>query len=111
MAYSIHYHSENVQAQILALPLGLQARYVALTRRMIEHGPHLGPPHTQALGKGLFELRVKGAEGIARAFFCTLIGRRIMILHCFVKESDKTPLTERRIAESRLREIQYAEAQ
>ena len=39
-------------------------------------GANLGPPHTDSFGDGLFELRLKGAEGIARIFFCTLIGRR-----------------------------------
>lgn len=42
---------------------------------MIEYGPNLGLPHTDAFGGGLFELRLKGAEGIARVFFCTLVER------------------------------------
>lgn len=54
-------------------------------------GPNLGPPHTDSFGEGLFELRLKGAEGIARVFFCALIGRRIMMLHSFVKKTRKTP--------------------
>ena len=43
----------------------LQARYISLTDRMIEYGPNLGLPHTDAFGAGLFELRLKGAQGIA----------------------------------------------
>ncbi len=110
MTHSIHYYSESLQAQILSLPKTLQARYAALTLRMVNNGPNLGEPHTQAFGEGLFELRLKGAEGIAQVFYCTLIGRRIVMLHSFVKKTNKTPLAERRIAEARLKEIKHAHA-
>ena len=76
MDYTITYYSEAVQNDILALPDTLAARYIVLTRRMIMLGPNLGAPHTKAFGHGLFELRLKGAEGIARVFFCTLVGNR-----------------------------------
>ncbi len=105
MDYTITYYSERVQDEILSLPDTLAARYVVLTRRMVVLGPNLGEPHTKAFGEGLFELRLKGAEGIARVFFCTLVGRRIVVLHSFVKKSQKTPPRERRIAEIRMKEI------
>lgn len=108
MDYTITYYSETVQEEILALPDTLAARYVVLTRRMVALGPNLGEPHTQAFGNGLFELRLKGAEGIARVFFCTLVGKRIVMLHSFIKKTDKTPKREREIAESRLKEIKHA---
>ena len=108
MDYSIGYYSEGVQEQIIALPDTLAARYVVLTRRMVALGPNLGEPHTKAFGNGLFELRLKGAEGIARVFFCTLVGRRIVMLHSFIKKSERTPLRELEIAKSRLKEIKHA---
>jgi phage-related protein len=77
---------------------------------MVVLGLNLGAPHTKAFGDGLFELRLKGAEGIARVFFCTLVAKRIVILHCFIKKSDKTPLREREIAEVRLKEVKHAYA-
>ncbi len=106
--YKITYYSEAVQAEILALPDTLAARYVVLSRRMIVFGPNLGEPHTKAFGDGLFELRLKGAEGIARVFFCTLVGRRIVMLHSFTKKSDKTPPRERQMAETRMKELKNA---
>lgn len=108
MEYSVTYYSEDVQDDILALPDTLAARYVVLTRRMVVLGPNLGEPHTKAFGDGLFELRLKGAEGSARVFFCTLVGRRIVMLHSFIKKSNKTPQRELAIAESRLKEIKHA---
>jgi phage-related protein len=65
MEYEIRYHSEAVQNEILDMPDSLAARYLVLTRRMVALGPNLGEPHTKAMKSGLFELRLKGAEGIA----------------------------------------------
>ena len=69
------------------------------------HGPDLGMPHTRSMGDGLFELRLKASEGIARVFFCVVIGRRIVVLHQFVKKSDKTPKRELKLARNRMKEI------
>lgn len=57
------------------------------------------------MSDGLFELRVQGKEGIARVFYCTLTGKRIVILHGFVKKTQKTPQKELKIAQRRLKEI------
>ena len=108
MDYRIEYYSEDVEDEILALPDTLAARYVVLTRRMTAGGANLGPPHTDSFGDGLFELRLKGAEGIARVFFCMLIGRRIMMLHSFVKKTQKTPPREIEIALKRMKEVKHA---
>ena len=108
--YIIEYYNDGVQADIRALPETLRARYFVLTELMEAVGPNLGEPRTQAFGDGLFELRLKGAEGIARVFYGTLVGQRIVMLHSFIKKSDKTPLRHRRIAEKRLKEIRHADA-
>ena len=105
MVYSITYYSREVQEDILNLPVTLQARYIALTDRMIEYGPNLGLPHTDAFGGGLFELRLKGAEGIARVFFCTMVEQEIVILHSFMKKTQKTPEKELKLAKKRIKEL------
>jgi phage-related protein len=106
--YTIGYYSTAVEEEILALPDTLAARYVVLTRRMVSLGPNLGEPHTEAFGGGLFELRLKGQEGIARVFFCTLVGRRIIMLHSFIKKTQKTPPREIKLAEARMKEMKHA---
>ena len=57
------------------------------------------------MGGGLFELRIKAAEGIARVFYCTVVDRRIVVLHQFVKKSEKTPPKELEIARRRMKEV------
>jgi hypothetical protein len=56
MEWEIHYYSEELQQVILDLPIGIQARYIHLTERMLIFGPNLGMPHTRSLGKGLHEM-------------------------------------------------------
>jgi phage-related protein len=70
MSWTITYYSESVQAEILALPAGFLARYLRYSDRMEVYGADLGTPHTRAMGEGLFELRLKAAESIARIFYC-----------------------------------------
>ncbi len=72
---------------------------------MLEFGPNLGMPHTRAMGEGLFEIRVKGQERIARVFYCTIVRRRMVMLHAFLKKSQKTPKRELDIATRRQREV------
>ena len=108
MPWKIEYYSENVQREILNLPAGLLARYIHLTDRMIDFGPNLGMPHTRPMDGGLFELRVRAAEGIARVFFFARTGQRILMLHQFVKKSPKTPPKEIKIARRRMKEMQTA---
>ncbi len=60
------------------------------------------------MGDGLFELRCKGAEGIGRAFYCTMVGREIVILHNFIKKTQETPDRELMTARKRLKEVKHA---
>lgn len=104
MDWTIHYYSADVQRLIVEFPDGIQARYIHLTERMAAFGPDLGMPHTRAMGQGLFEIRMKAKEGIGRVFYCTLPGRRIIMLHASIKKSAKTPARELKIARARLKE-------
>lgn len=70
-----------------------------------EFGPALGKPYTTSIGGGLFEIRAKGKEGIARSLYCMAKGREIVILHSFVKKSQKTPKKELDLAKKRMKEL------
>ena len=103
MSWRITFHGPKLEEEILALPAGFVARFIRYAERMETYGPDLGMPHTRAMGGGLFELRLSSREGIARVFYCTVVGRRIVMLHQFVKKTDKTPRKELEIAEDTVR--------
>ena len=105
MRWAITFYSPTLETEILALPAGFVARFIRYAERMEVYGPDLGMPHTRAMGEGLFELRLKAAEGIGRVFYCTLVERKIVFLHQFVKKTDKTPSKELEIARRRLKEV------
>ena len=104
MSWTIDYYSEDVRLEIEALPVGIRASYARLTELLEEFGLELRMPHSRAMGGGLFELRPRGREGIARVFYCTKVGRKIIILHSFIKKTNETPKRELDIARRRRRE-------
>ena len=108
MSWSVTFYSERVEAEILALPAGFLARFIRYAEKLEHYGPDLGMPHTKAMGDGLFELRLKAGEGIARVFYCTLVGKRIVMLHQFIKKTDRTPAKELNITRMRKKEIENA---
>lgn len=109
MAWKIEYPYEDVEQFVLKLPAGLAAKYFHLSELMIEFGSNLGMPHTKNISTGLFELRVKSKEGIARVFYCTRVGKRIVMLHGYVKKTQKTPKRELSKAERRFMEVKENE--
>jgi phage-related protein len=108
MPYDVQYFHERVRLEIEAWPVDVLADYARLVELLREYGPMLRMPHSRAFGDGLFELRPKGRSGIGRAFYCFLVGRRVIILHGFVKKSQETPDRELKLARKRLKEIQNA---
>src|SRR6266702_632347 len=105
MSWVIDYFSEEVRLEIGALPVGIRASYTRLTELLEEFGLDLRMPHSRAMGGGLFELRPKGREGIARVFYCMKVGRKIVILHSFIKKTNETPKRELDLAHRRQKEI------
>jgi phage-related protein len=103
--WTLYFYSDRLEAELQALSPGFLARFLRYAERMEVVGPDLGMPHTRAMGDGLFELRLKAVEGIARVFYCTVVDRKIVFLHQFVKKSNKTPTRELRVARTRMREV------
>lgn len=105
MVWQIEYYSERVSKQVLSLPAGILANYLRITELFAEFGADLGMPHCKALGSGLFEFRPKGKEGIARVLYCTMVGKKVVVLHCFVKKTERAPKAELDIARKRMAEV------
>jgi phage-related protein len=111
MTWTIAYYDNSIQEEILAMPAGFLGRYLRYADRMEIYGPDLGLPHTRAMGDGLFELRLKSTEGIARVFYSTMVGRKIVMLHQFIKKTEKTPPRELETARRRMKEFKNANPQ
>ena len=85
----------------------MQARLVRLMETVERIGlEKLREPHVKHLEGKLWELRVKAGEGIARGIYVTITGRRVVVLHVFVKKSQKAPVRALDIARSRIGEMQ-----
>lgn len=106
MPYSVEYFHPKVKKEIESWPIGILADYARLVGLLIEFGPSLRMPHSRTLGGGLFELRPRGREGLGRAFYCFVIGQRVVILHAFIKKTQETPEQELKIVRKRMKEVQ-----
>jgi len=105
MKWDVTFFSEKVETETLSFPPGILANFLHITEIIEEFGPVLGLPYTKSLGEGLFEIRAKGKEGIGRSFFCTPVGQEVVILHSFIKKTQKIPQKEMKIARNRLKKV------
>ena len=102
MTFEIHFFHERVFAEGQSWPADVLADYARLVELLTEHGPSLRLPHSRAFGDGLFELRPRGRSGIGRAFDCFLLGKRVVVLHAFIKKTQQTLDNEFKMARKRL---------
>ncbi len=105
MAFEVEYFNERVLAEINSWSGDILADFGRLVELLTEHGPLLRLPHSRSMGDGLFELRPRGSSGIGRAFYCFLFGKRIVIVHAFIKKTQQTPDRELRLARKRVRKV------
>lgn len=106
MLWRVEILNEIVAAEIAALPADMQARFLRLSDRIGRAGlESLGGPHVKHLEGKLWELRLTGRDGIARALYVTAIRRRVVVVRAFVKKTQKTPPAEIKLALRRAKEI------
>lgn len=105
MAFEVTYFHERVLSEVQSWPVDVLADYARLIELLTEHGPSLRMPHSRAFGDGLFEVRPRGRSGIGRAFYCFLLGKRVVVLHAFIKKTQQTPDKELNLARKRLKEV------
>ncbi len=103
MVYKLEYFNPRVLETIESWPTEILADYAKLIELLLEHGPNLRMPHSRSMGEGLFELRPRGREGIGRAFYCFLVGKKISVVHAFIKKTEATPERELKIARKRVK--------
>ncbi len=107
MAWRVETLGETVERELDALPTDMRAKFVHIAELLEAFGPfHVREPYVKALGERLFEMRMRGREGIARAIYTPASGQRLVVLHAFVKKTAKTPRSAVRLALKRARGVQ-----
>jgi len=106
VAWRVEILNETVAAEIATLPADMQARFLRIAERIAVAGlESLSEPHVKHLEGKLWELRLTGRDGIARALYVTAVGRRVVVVRAFVKKTQKTPRSEVELALQRAKEI------
>lgn len=91
------------EPELLALSAELQARFLHVAELLEAFGPQrVGLPHIRPLERKLWEMRMQGRDGIARAVYAAIQGRRLLVLHVFIKKTQATP---RRAIETALQRL------
>lgn len=107
MTWTVEFLDENVAADLSAMPVDIRASF----RRIVEMIGVLGlermrEPYVRHLEGPVWEMRMKGRDGIARAAYVTARGRRIVVVHVFAKKTQKTPRRDIETALRRAKEVE-----
>jgi phage-related protein len=106
MDWSIVFLNEAVQAELDTLPRDFRASFERLTGLIRTFGlERVHEPYLKHLEDRLWEMRLRGREGIARAIYVTAIGLRVVVQRVFIKKTQKTPRREIELARQRAKEV------
>ncbi len=106
MSWTVLFVNVAAQEELAALPPDMRARFEHIVTLIREHGLEaVREPYAKHLEDKLWEMRLAGRDGIARAIYVTASGRRIVILRTFVKKTAKTPKRELALARERAKEV------
>lgn len=96
----------EAEAELLAMPADIQTRFLHIGELLSDFGPQkVGMPHVRPLEDKLWEMRMTGRDGIARAVYVARTGRRLTVLHVFAKKTQKTPRKAIETALARMRNL------
>jgi phage-related protein len=106
MAWTVETLNETVDAELAELPADMRARLVRISELIESVGlPNVKEPHVRHIRGQLWEIRLKGKAGIARALYVTAQEQRVVILRAFIKKTEKTPAGEINLALKRVKEL------
>ncbi len=107
MNWTVETLNQTVDGELEALPADMRARFVWISRLIEEHGlQNVREPYVKPLEASLWEIRLKGKDGISRALYVTAKPRRVVIVRVFIKKTQKTPRREIKLALKRTKEIE-----
>ena len=94
------------EPELQALPADMRARFLHIAELLETFGPQkVGMPHIRPLEGKLWEMRMQGKDGIARAVYAAIHGRTLLVLHVFVEKTRTTPRTAIETARKRLEAV------
>lgn len=106
-SWRIVFLDEDVKAEVDALPVDMRASFQRIAELIQVHGlERIREPYVKHLEGPLWEMRLSGRSGIARACYVTAVGKRVVVVHVFIKKTQKTPRREIATALRRAREIE-----
>ncbi len=106
MVWTVETLNSIVDAELEELPADMRARFVFISRLIEEFGlERVREPHVKHLRGPIWEMRMKGKDGISRALYVTAVGRRVIVVRAFIKKTQKTPNREIDLALKRAKEI------
>jgi phage-related protein len=106
VAWSVEILNETVEQELEALPADMRARFTRISELIASIGlTKVGEPHVKHIDGALWEIRMKGKDGIARALYVTAKGQRVVVVRVFVKKTQKTPNSEIDLALKRAKEL------
>lgn len=98
----IEFLDQTVEAEFESLPAEVRAKTIHISNLISEFGlPNIGLPYIKHIQDKIWELRA--LQG--RSLYITTTGKKIIILRCFIKKSNKLPRKELKIALKRAKEI------
>jgi len=84
--------NEAVDSELEMLAPPFKAKFLHIAEMLESLGPHqVREPYVKHLEGKLWEIRMKARPGIARAIYITATEQRIIVLHAFVKKTQKHP--------------------
>jgi phage-related protein len=106
MAWTVETLNDAVDAELEQLPVDMLARFRYISQLIEEFGlERVREPHVKHLQGALWEMRMKGKDGISRALYVAAVGRRVVVVRVFIKKTQKTPKREIELALKRAQEI------
>jgi phage-related protein len=106
VTWSFVFLNAEVKAELDGLPADTRASFERIVQLVQAVGlERVHEPYIKHIEGRIWEMRLRGREGIARALYVTAIGRRVVILRVFVKKTQKTPRREIELARQRAKEL------
>ena len=105
MAWQVQFLNEEVKESLNAFAVDIRASFQRIVELIQSHGlERVREPYVKHLEGRLWEMRMKGKSGIARAVYVTVVGKRVVVVHVFGKKTQKTPRREIETALRRAKE-------